>query len=77
MFVKIRLFLTANIFESGPMPTPSKFLARLPLLPSCKLEGGYPGRSGGPAKKFQGVGIGPLSKILAVKKYSLSLSCVS
>ena len=29
--------LTANIFESGPMPTPWKFLAGLPLLPSCKL----------------------------------------
>ena len=29
--------LTANIFESGPMPTPWKFLDRPPLLPSCKL----------------------------------------
>ena len=31
------VILTANIFESGPMPTPSKFLAGLSLLPSCKL----------------------------------------
>ena len=30
-------YLTANIFESGPMPTPWKFLNRPPLLPSCKL----------------------------------------
>ena len=30
-------FLTANIFESGPMPTPWKSLDRTPLLPSCKL----------------------------------------
>ena len=29
--------LTANIFESGPMPTPWNFLDRPPLLPSCKL----------------------------------------
>ena len=29
--------LTANIFESGPMPTPGKILDRPPLLPSCKL----------------------------------------
>ena len=29
-------FLAANIFESGPMPTPRKFLALPPLLPSCK-----------------------------------------
>ena len=29
--------LTANIFESGPMPTTWKFLARPPILPSCKL----------------------------------------
>ena len=28
--------LAANIFESGPMPTPWKFLDRPPLLPSCK-----------------------------------------
>ena len=28
--------LTANIFESGPMPTPWKSLDRTPLLPSCK-----------------------------------------
>ena len=31
------LILTANIFESGPMPTPWKILAGPPLLPSCKL----------------------------------------
>ena len=30
-------FLTANIFESGPMLTPWNFLDRPPLLPSCKL----------------------------------------
>ena len=30
-------YLTANIFESGPMPTSWKFLNRPPLLPSCKL----------------------------------------
>ena len=30
------LTLTANIFESGPMPTPWKFLAGPPLLPGCK-----------------------------------------
>ena len=30
--------LTANIFESGPMPTPWKFLDRPPLLPSYKLD---------------------------------------
>ena len=30
-------FLTANDFESGPMPTSSKILDRPPLLPSCKL----------------------------------------
>ena len=29
--------LTANIFESGPMPTPWIFLAGSPLLPSSKL----------------------------------------
>ena len=29
--------LTANIFESGPMPTPNKFFDGLSLLPSCKL----------------------------------------
>ena len=29
--------LTANIFESGPMSTPWKFLAGPPLLPSSKL----------------------------------------
>ena len=29
-------YLTANIFESGPIPTPWKFLAGPPLLPSCK-----------------------------------------
>ena len=29
--------LTANIFESGPMTTPWKLLAGLPLLPNCKL----------------------------------------
>ena len=27
--------LTANIFESGPMPTPCKFLDSLPVIPSC------------------------------------------
>ena len=27
--------LTANIFESGPMPTPWKFLDSLPVIPSC------------------------------------------
>ena len=32
-----RWYLTANIFESGPMLTPWKFLDRPPLLPSCKL----------------------------------------
>ena len=31
------LLLTANIFESGPIPTPWKFLVGLPLLSSCKL----------------------------------------
>ena len=31
------LFLTANIFESGPMPTPWKSLDRTPLLSSSKL----------------------------------------
>ena len=35
--IPARDFLTSNIFESGPMPTPSKFLAGPPLLPSCKL----------------------------------------
>jgi hypothetical protein len=34
-------FLTANIFESGPMPTPQKFLAGPPLLLSCKLGQNY------------------------------------
>ena len=29
--------LTANIFESEPMPTPWKSLDMTPLLPSCKL----------------------------------------
>ena len=29
------LALTANIFESGPMPTPWKFLDSLPAIPSC------------------------------------------
>ena len=29
--------LTANIFESRPMPTPWKFSDGSPLLPSCKL----------------------------------------
>ena len=29
--------LTANIFETGAMPTPWKFLDRAPLLPSWKL----------------------------------------
>ena len=29
--------LTANIFESGPMPTPSKFLAGPSLLPGSKI----------------------------------------
>ena len=28
-------YLTANIFESGPMPTPWKFLDSLPVIPSC------------------------------------------
>ena len=27
--------LTANIFESGPMPTPLKFLDSSPVIPSC------------------------------------------
>ena len=27
--------LTANIFESEPMPTPWKFLDSLPVIPSC------------------------------------------
>ena len=27
--------LTASIFESGPMPTPWKFLDSLPVIPSC------------------------------------------
>ena len=27
--------LTANIFESGPMPTPWKYLDSLPVIPSC------------------------------------------
>ena len=27
--------LTANIFESGPMPTPWKFLDSLAVIPSC------------------------------------------
>ena len=31
------LVLTANNFESGPMPTPWNFLDGPPLLPSCKL----------------------------------------
>ena len=31
------IYLTANIFESGPMPTPWKFLDGLLLLPSCEL----------------------------------------
>ena len=29
--------LTANIFESGSMPTPWKFLAGSPAIPSCWL----------------------------------------
>ena len=29
--------LTANIFESGPMPTPWKFLESLKVIPSCYL----------------------------------------
>ena len=29
--------LTAYFFESGPMPTPWKFLDSLPVIPSCKL----------------------------------------
>ena len=29
--------LTANIFESGPMPTTWKFLAGLPVIPNCLL----------------------------------------
>ena len=31
------VYLTANIFESGPMPTSWKFLNSPPLLPSCEL----------------------------------------
>ena len=37
-FVKYKkpdIALTANIFESGPMPTPWKFLDSLPVIPSC------------------------------------------
>ena len=30
-----RYYLTANIFESGPMPTPWKFLDSSPVIPSC------------------------------------------
>ena len=33
----IESIITANIFESGQMPTPWKSLDRMPLLPSCKL----------------------------------------
>ena len=29
------IHLTANIFESGPMPTPWKFLDSPPVIPSC------------------------------------------
>ena len=35
--LELNLLLTANIFESGPMPTPLEFLAGPSLLPSCKL----------------------------------------
>ena len=35
---KGKKYLTANIFESGPMPTPWKFLDRPPLLPCWKLS---------------------------------------
>ena len=34
--IRLKL-LTANVFESGPMSTPCKFLAGPPLLLSCKL----------------------------------------
>ena len=40
MFIKVsktEFALAANIFESGPMPTPWKILDGTPLLPSCKL----------------------------------------
>ena len=33
----IEVSLTTNVSESGPMPTPWNFLARLLLVPSCKL----------------------------------------
>ena len=33
----VNWLLTANFFESGPMPNPWNFLDRLPLLPSCKF----------------------------------------
>ena len=37
LFLKLlaNKILTANIFESGPMPTPWKFLDSLPVIPSC------------------------------------------
>ena len=37
MYLLCTIHLTANIVESGPMPTPWKFLAGPPLLPSCKF----------------------------------------
>ena len=36
-FMKLSDYLTANIFESGPMPTPWKFLAGPQVLASGKL----------------------------------------
>ena len=35
MAVSMFEILTANIFESGPMPTPWKILDSLPVIPSC------------------------------------------
>ena len=33
--LELNLLLTANIFESGPMPTPWKILDSSPVIPSC------------------------------------------
>ena len=37
LYLAVVTTLTASIFESGPMPTPLRFLEGPPILPSCKV----------------------------------------